>query len=105
MRLFTPNPGPRSALHILKTPFADIAAFNAIVQMLILQNPLGCTSYRTVKKHHLPVSKVRERYTANHRVTNGGLLHVSTRDVPPGAYVLRVRAGATAAEKLVIVVP
>jgi hypothetical protein len=64
MRLFTPKPGTRSAVHILKTPFPDIAAFNAIVQMLILQNPLGCTSYRTVKKHHLPVTKVRERYTA-----------------------------------------
>jgi hypothetical protein len=47
----------------------------------------------------------RERYTANHRATDGGLLHVSTRDLPPGAYVLRVRSGSTAAEKLVIVVP
>jgi hypothetical protein len=64
MRLFTPKAGTRSAVHLLKKPIADIAAFNAIVQTLILQNPLGCTSYRTVKKHHPPVVKVRERYTA-----------------------------------------
>jgi hypothetical protein len=64
MRQFTPKPGSRSAVHILQKPFADITAFNTIVQMLILQNPLGCTSYRTVKKHHPPVVKVRERYTA-----------------------------------------
>jgi hypothetical protein len=47
----------------------------------------------------------RERYAAIHRATDGGVLHVSTRDLPPGAYVLRLRSGATAAEKLVIVVP
>jgi hypothetical protein len=47
----------------------------------------------------------RERYAAIHRATDGGLLHVSTRDFPPGAYVLRLRSGSTAAEKLVIVVP
>jgi hypothetical protein len=64
MRQFTPKPGSRSAVHILQKPFADIAAFTTIVQMLILQNPLGCTSYLTVKKHHPPVVKVRERYTA-----------------------------------------
>jgi len=64
MRLFTPKPGTRSAVHILKKPFEDIAAFNAAVQGLIMQNPLGCTSYRTIQKHHPPLAKVRERYTA-----------------------------------------
>lgn len=64
MRLFTPKPGTRRAVHILKKPFADIAAFNAVVQALVMQNPLGCTSWRTIKKHHPPIMKVRERYTA-----------------------------------------
>jgi hypothetical protein len=64
MRLFTPKPGTRSAVHILKKPFADIAAFDTVVQMLVLKNPLGCTSYWRVKKHHPPVAIVRERYTA-----------------------------------------
>ncbi|MCZ7558460.1 MAG: T9SS type A sorting domain-containing protein [Bacteroidia bacterium] len=45
----------------------------------------------------------RERYAANHRATDGGLLHVSTRDLPPGAYVLRVRSGFMSAERLVVV--
>jgi hypothetical protein len=31
---------------------------------LVLKNPLGCTSYRSAKKHHPPVEKVREMYTA-----------------------------------------
>lgn len=64
MRPFKPKPGTKSAVHILKKPFADIAAFNAVVQSLVLQNPLGCTSYFTVKKNHPPVVRVRERYTA-----------------------------------------
>jgi hypothetical protein len=44
----------------------------------------------------------RERYAAIHRATDGGLLHVSTRDLPPGAYVLRVRSGFMSAERLVV---
>ncbi|MFA5267369.1 MAG: hypothetical protein WC379_05315 [Methanoregula sp.] len=64
MRPFKPKPGTKSAVHILKKPFSDITAFTATVQSLTLQNPLGCTSYYTVKKNHLPVVKVRERYTA-----------------------------------------
>jgi len=59
-----PKPGTKSAFCILDKPFADIFSFQAVVQDLILRNPLGCTSYRTVKKHHPPVMKVRERYTA-----------------------------------------
>jgi hypothetical protein len=45
-------------------PFPDVMAFDAVVRSLILNNPLGCTSYRSVKKHHPPVEKVREMYTA-----------------------------------------
>lgn len=64
MRPFKPRPGTKSAVHILKKPFPDIAAFSAVVQSFILKNPLGCTPYRTVKKMHPPVTRVRERYTA-----------------------------------------
>lgn len=64
MRMFTPKPGTRSAVHVLKEPFPDITAFTAAVRSLALQNPLGCTSYRTKTKTHPPVKKVRERYTA-----------------------------------------
>jgi hypothetical protein len=64
MRQFTPKPGTRSAMRILKKPLKDIDAFNAVIQELVLTNPLGCTSYRTVKKHLPPLMKVRERYTA-----------------------------------------
>ena len=64
MRQFTPKPGTKSAVCILDRPFADIGSFTAVIQDLILKNPLGCTSYRTAGTHHPPVMKVRERYTA-----------------------------------------
>jgi len=64
LRQFTPKAGTKSATCILDRPFADIGSFNAVVQDFMLKNPLGCTSYRTPKKHHPPVMKVRERYTA-----------------------------------------
>jgi hypothetical protein len=64
MRYFKPRPGTRSAVHILKTPLLDIMAFDAIVQSLVLANPLGCTSYMCAKRNHPPVEIVREMYTA-----------------------------------------
>ncbi|MFA4824833.1 MAG: hypothetical protein WC593_06700 [Methanoregula sp.] len=64
MAHFNQRAGTKSAVHRLKNPFPDIMAFNAVVQSSILKNPLGCTSYHTVKKHYRPVQKVREMYTA-----------------------------------------
>ena len=64
MRPFKPKPGTRSAVHIMKKPFPDIAAFTAVVRSLVHKNPLGCTSYWKKKKNHPPVVAVRERYTA-----------------------------------------
>ena len=64
MRYFKPKPGTKSAVRILKQPLPDITAFDAVVQSLVLKNPLGCMSYRSAKKHHPPVEKVREMYTA-----------------------------------------
>ncbi|MEN6611770.1 MAG: hypothetical protein ABFC24_13090 [Methanoregulaceae archaeon] len=64
MATFTQKPGPKSAVRSLKTPFPDIAAFDAVIRSFILKNPLGCTAYRTERKTHRPVEKVREMYTA-----------------------------------------
>jgi hypothetical protein len=64
MRYFTPRPGTKTAYHILKTPFPDITAFDAVVRSLVLNNPLGCVPYTKARKNHPPVEIVRERYTA-----------------------------------------
>ena len=64
MAHFNQKPGTKSAFHPLKKPFPDLTAFTAVVRSLILNNPLGCTSYYTGRKNHQPVEKVREMYTA-----------------------------------------
>lgn len=64
MTQFRQKMGTKSAIHRLIKPVPDIITFEAVVLSLIMKNPLGCTSYRSVKKHHLPVEKVREMYTA-----------------------------------------
>jgi hypothetical protein len=64
MAPFTQKTGPKSAVKYLKKPFPDVMAFDAVVRSLILKNPLGCTPYRSARKNHPPVEKVREMYTA-----------------------------------------
>ena len=64
MAHFNQRPGTKSTSRRMKTPFLDITAFDAVIRSLILKNPLGCTSYRSVKKAHPPVENVREMYTA-----------------------------------------
>ena len=64
MTQFRQRPGTKSATKILDTPFPDITAFDTVIRSLILNNPLGCTSYRTLRKHYPPVRKTREMYTA-----------------------------------------
>ena len=64
MRYFKPKPGTKSAVHKLNTPFRDITAFDSIVRTLVLDNPLGCTSYMSVTRNHPPLEIVREMYTA-----------------------------------------
>lgn len=64
MTHFRTKPGSISVTRKLKRPFADIAAFAAIVKALIQKNPLGCTAYNTAKRTFPPVMPVRERYTA-----------------------------------------
>jgi hypothetical protein len=64
MAHFNQKPGTKSAFHILKKPLPDLTAFDTIVRSLITGNPLACTSYRTRRRNHPPVEKVREMYTA-----------------------------------------
>lgn len=61
---FTRQNGTRSAIRNLKNPVKDITTFDTIIQGLIFKNPFGCTSYRSARKHHPPVEKIREIYTA-----------------------------------------
>jgi len=61
---FRQRAGTKSAVFRLKKPLPDIIANDSVVQSLIMKNPLGCSSYRSVKKHHPPVEKIREIYTA-----------------------------------------
>ena len=64
MAHFNQRPGTKSAFRLLKTPFPDATVFDAVVRSLVMSNPLGCTSYWSGRKNHLPVEKVREMYTA-----------------------------------------
>jgi hypothetical protein len=64
MAHFNQRPGTKSAFRILKKPIPDVAAFDAIVRSLVMNSPLGCISYRTRRKVHQPVERVREMYTA-----------------------------------------
>ena len=61
---FTQNTNVKSAVRKLAEPIADISAFNAIVQSVILNNPFGCVSYMSSGASHPPVEKTREAYTA-----------------------------------------
>jgi len=67
---FRPRPGTKRSHRRLKSPIADITAFNAIIRSLVHQNPLGCTSYNGRRKNYLPVQKVREMYTAKFEYRN-----------------------------------
>ncbi|OPY38738.1 MAG: hypothetical protein A4E35_00523 [Methanoregula sp. PtaU1.Bin051] len=64
MAHFNEKPGTKSASRRMKTPFPDVTAFDAVVRSLVLKNPLRCTPYRSARKAHPPVEKVREMYTA-----------------------------------------
>ncbi|GAB6286377.1 MAG: hypothetical protein STSR0009_25780 [Methanoregula sp.] len=70
MSYFKRKPGTKSAVRLLKNPFPDIAAFNAVVQSIVLKNPLGCTSYQSDRKNHPPVWITREQYTAKFAYLN-----------------------------------
>ncbi len=72
MGYFKPKPGTKSAVRYLKTPFPDLMAFDAVVQSLVMNNPLGCISYMSAGKNHPPIEKAREMYTAKFVYLNAG---------------------------------
>ena len=61
---FTQNSNVKTAVRNLAAPIADVAAFDAIIQSVILNNPFGCVSYMSGGVNHPPVEKTREAYTA-----------------------------------------
>ncbi len=108
--------GDVQVMYSIRTPLdVDAGALpSSLIIGSVYPNPATVGASLTVEYRNTSAAEVtltlhdllgRERYTAIHRAKEGGLLHVSTRELPPGAYVLRLRAGATAAEKLVIVLP
>jgi hypothetical protein len=75
---FRPRPGTGKSYRRLKNPIADITTFNAIIQALVFNNPLGCTSYYARRKNHPPVQKVREMYTAKFEYRNEKMKRIGT---------------------------
>ena len=69
---FQQNSQQKSAARILAIPIADVDAFHAIVQDIIMNNPFGCISYHTPGTNHPPIEKVREMYTAKFVYTDSG---------------------------------
>ena len=70
MPVFIPRNAKRSASRILKRPVTDVTTFATLVRSLVMANPLGCTSYTTVRRNYPPVMIIRERYTAKFVYTN-----------------------------------
>jgi hypothetical protein len=70
MPVFTPKTGSRSASRILKHPIPDIDTFDSLVRTLVRSNPLGCTSYFSLRKNYPPVKVVREMYAAKFAYTS-----------------------------------
>ncbi len=78
MATFKQNRPSKSATRMLASPFANINAFDALMQDIIRNNPFGCIAYRVPGKNHPPVEKVREMYTAKFVYENGEGKRVGT---------------------------
>jgi hypothetical protein len=61
---FTPNSNVRSAVRKLASPFADVTAFDSIVQGIVTNNPFQCTTYNQNGADHPGVERSRQGYTA-----------------------------------------
>jgi hypothetical protein len=61
---FVQKTNVKTAVRELATPISDVAAFDAIVQAVIADNPFGCVAYTEGGVTHSPVEKAREAYTA-----------------------------------------
>lgn len=78
MAHFNQKPGTRSSVHHFKNLFSDISSFDRVIQSLVLENPLGCTSYMSLKRNHPPVEIVRQRYTAKFVYLNESGMRIGT---------------------------
>lgn len=67
---FRSRPGTTTTAYRLKKPIANIAAFSAILRILVYDNPLGCIRHGHFRKGIPPVRKVREMYTAKFEYRN-----------------------------------
>jgi hypothetical protein len=54
----------KSAVRKLTEPLADVTAFDNLVQGVITNNPLQCTTYNEAGSDHPPVERSRQGYTA-----------------------------------------
>lgn len=54
----------KTATRTLAAPIGDVAAFNAIVQSVMTDNPFGCVVYTEGGVSHQPVEKSKENYVA-----------------------------------------
>jgi hypothetical protein len=61
---FTPSTTTKTAVRKLAEPFADVTAFETVVQGVIATNPFQCVDYNAVGVNHAPVERSRESYTA-----------------------------------------
>ncbi len=61
---FVQNTNIKSAIRRIANPITDVAAFDAIIQSVILNNPFGCVSYMSSGVNHPPVEKSKETYSA-----------------------------------------
>ncbi len=61
---FVEKTNVKTAVRELAEPIADVAAFDAIVQAVITDNPFGCVAWTEAGISHQPVEKGREYYVA-----------------------------------------
>ncbi len=61
---FTQKSVVKSAVRNLATPIADYAAFNALIQDVLDNNPWGCTAYESAGVAKPGVEKSKEAYAA-----------------------------------------
>ncbi|MDI6719906.1 MAG: hypothetical protein QMD46_09880 [Methanomicrobiales archaeon] len=68
---FVETTNTKTAVRTLTAPIADVAAFDAIVQAVLSENPFGCVEYIQAGVTHPGVEKVREAYTVRVNYEDG----------------------------------
>ena len=100
---FVETSNTRTAVRTLANPIGNIAAFDAIVQSVIDENPFGCVGYIQAGVTHDGVEKSRESYTVrvNYEDLEGNRLGTVTARSPTvagfGAAATEIMANAALA--------